>query len=611
MRDAELLNIFTRRSFLIATGEVLLFIALVARLWQLQIRQGDKFGRLSDKNSIRVKLLPPPRGNILDRDDRLLVGNRNVYDVMMIPEEMISRGFTVDEVLTRIGSIVDLSQKDKDRIYADIKRKRAFFPVMVKGGLSWAEMSKIQVENLSLPGVYVEERAMRHYPYSEAGAHVVGYVAAVEERDLREDKDPLLNMPGFKIGRAGMEKVKDMSLRGGSGEEVQLVNAVGRVVEDMPDKKRAPVPGANLRLTVDSRLQKYASDRITGDRAATAVVMDVFSGDVLAMVSTPSFDPNIFLDEDKTVEEFNNLIKNPHKPFLNKSIEGLYSPGSTFKMMTALAALEKGIINPSTRFFCPGFFENNKQKYWCWRPKGHGLVDFDHSLAFSCDVYYYNIASQIDMDDVQDMAHRFGLGQSTGIELPNERAGQVPSRRWKSNYRAERWYVGDMINAAIGQGFTLVSPLQLCVMVARIANGGYAVEPRVIKGEHENKIAPKITVNETHLGMIRRGMFRTVNDEGGTGQTARFVLNGARMSGKTGTTQVRSLSASEHADGRIAQSDLPWHLRNHALFVGYAPSDNPRYAVAVLVEHGASGSGAAAPLARDIMKKTLELGVGA
>ena len=611
MRDAELINALTRRGFIIAGAEAALFVVLAARLYQLQVREESKYRRMSERNSIRIRLTLPPRGKILDRNGAELAGNKNIYSIHMIPEEVVARGGSVEETLGKISRKIALSEAEKEAVRAAVGKKRAFFPVSVKSNLGWAQMAAIQAESLDLAGVYATESPARHYKDGASAAHALGYVSAPSEEDTKQDTDPLLSMPDFKTGKAGVERTFERDLRGHAGEEKDIVNAVGRVVDNIPEERVAPRAGRDTRLTLDARLQKYAAERMAAEPSACAVVMDVWNGDVLAMHSTPTYDPNIFIDEERTADEFKRLVANKYKPFVNKTLEGLYSPGSTFKMMTALAALETGAITPASKFRCDGHLDLGNRKWWCWRPQGHGLVDFEHSLAWSCDVYYYNVATKVDIDAIQDMAHRFGFGEATGIELPNERAGQVPARNWKANYRAERWFTGDTLAASIGQGFTLTTPLQLCQMAARLANGGFKVAPRIVKSEFERVFPERIAVNDLHLELVRRGMFSVVNGEGGTGSTARFNHNGATMSGKTGTTQVRSVSAAERARGVISQSALPWELRNHALFVGYAPSDKPKYAVSVLVEHGASGSGAAAPIARDLMRKTIEiLGAG-
>ncbi len=606
MRDAELIKIFNRRALLVAGGELFLFSILAGRLYQLQIIDGAKYKKLSEKNSVRIKLIAPARGLIKDRFGVEMAINKNSYGVQMIPEEVTARGFSVEEILNRISELIPLSEKEKEKVLNNIKKKKAFFPVFIKNNLGWDEMAKLQVKNLDFTGVYVEEGKRRFYPFNEVAAHVIGYVSDVSEQELKEDSDPVLQLPDFKTGKAGVEKLMDKELRGSAGETMQVVNATGRVIETLDDKKKRATPGQNIVLTIDKRLQEYALERIK-EESASAIIMDIYNGDILMMISVPTYNPNIFLSEDASADDFKKLITNPRHPFMNKAIEGLYAPGSTFKMITALAALQDGKITPNTKINCTGHMDYGDGRYHCWKTSGHGLLDLEQSLQHSCDIFYYNIATKINMDSIQEMAYKFGLGDYTGIELANEKKGQVPSVSWKRNYKSDNWYTGDTITASIGQGYTLVTPLQLAVMTSRIANGGFAVKPRILRGEYENLFFPQINVDTRYLNLVKRGMFSVVNKPNGTGKTAAFIYNGKQMAGKTGTTQVKRITREERLHGVIKQENLPWKYRNHALFVGYAPFKNPRFAVSVVIEHGMSGSSAAGPIARDLMIKTLEL----
>lgn len=606
MRDAELIKIFNRRALLVAGGELFLFSILAGRLYQLQIVDGAKYKKLSEKNSVRIKLIAPARGLIKDRFGIEMAINKNSYGVQMIPEEVTARGFSVEEILNRISELIPLSEKEKEKVLNNIKKKKAFFPVFIKNNLGWDEMAKLQVKNLDFTGVYVEEGKRRFYPFNEVAAHVIGYVSDVSEQELKEDSDPVLQLPDFKTGKAGVEKLMDKELRGSAGETMQVVNATGRVIETLDDKKKRATPGQNIVLTIDKRLQEYALERIK-EESASAIIMDIYNGDILMMISVPTYNPNIFLSEDASADDFKKLITNPRHPFMNKAIEGLYAPGSTFKMITALAALQDGKITPNTKINCTGHMDYGDGRYHCWKTSGHGLLDLEQSLQHSCDIFYYNIATKINMDSIQEMAYKFGLGDYTGIELANEKKGQVPSVSWKRNYKSDNWYTGDTITASIGQGYTLVTPLQLAVMTSRIANGGFAVKPRILRGEYENLFFPQINVDTRYLNLVKRGMFSVVNKPNGTGKTAAFIYNGKQMAGKTGTTQVKRITREERLHGVIKQENLPWKYRNHALFVGYAPFKNPRFAVSVVIEHGMSGSSAAGPIARDLMLKTLEL----
>lgn len=605
MRDAELLKMFDRRSLIILGGELFLFSVLVGRLYKLQIIDGEKYKKLSDKNSIRIKLITPSRGLIVDRFEEKLVDNVDNYGIYMIPEEVINQNLQIEDVITQISNILNLTDKDIEKILKQIKNKRSFFPITIKDNLNWENMAKIQTKNLEFPGIYTEEGKRRYYPLKEVAAHVIGYVANVSESELETDNSEMLKLPGFKIGKSGIEKLQELDLRGVPGKSMQIVNSTGRVVENLTHKNIKSKQGKTVHLTIDKRLQEYAYYRIK-EESASAVVMDIYTGEILTLISVPSYDPNIFLNEHLSQDEFNNLFKNDRNPFMNKAIEGLYAPGSTFKPITALAALIDNKINSKTKVFCSGHFDFAGSRYHCWNKSGHGYINLEQAISNSCDIFFYDIATKINMSSIKDVALQFGLGQSTNIELLNEKIGQIPDPIWKRNYRSESWYTGDTVTASIGQSFILVSPLQLAVMTSRIANGGFMVEPRILKNSiSKNKTMDSININSKYLNLVKKGMFSVVSS--GTGKAAYFNYNGHKMAGKTGTTQVKRITREERLRGVTRQEDLPWRHRNHALFVGYAPYKNPRFAVSVVVEHGISGSTAAAPIARDLMKKTLEL----
>ncbi len=605
MRDAELIKTFNRRAVIAFGGELFLFSVLAARLYKLQILDNDKYTKLSDKNSIRIKLITPSRGVILDRFGKELAININNYSIYMIPEELKARGYTIDDIVNKISSLIKFTDKDRKKFIKNLKGKRDFFPIAIKNNLTWDEMSIIQTKNLEFPGVYIEEGKLRFYPNNEIAAHLLGYVSNVTENELKKDSSPILQLSEFKTGKSGIEKYMELELRGNVGKSVQVINSTGRVINDLDDKSIKPVSGKNVYLTIDTRLQEYAYN-IIKDESASAVIMDIYTGEVLMMISVPSYNPNIFLNDTLSNSDFENLFNNIRHPFINKAIEGLYAPGSTFKPITALAALSDGKITNKTKILCSGHFDFAGSRYHCWQESGHGYLNLEQAISHSCDIYFYDIATKINMDLIQDMAFKFGLGSLTGIELPREQKGIVPSKSWKQNFKSESWYTGDTITAAIGQSFTLTTPLQLAVMTARIANGGLEVFPRILKNSIDiNIIPPSLNINHVYLDYIKKGMFSVVSR--GTGKTAYFDYKGNKMAGKTGTTQVKRITKEERLHGVKRQEDLPWHHRNHALFVGYAPYKNPRFAVSVVVEHGISGSTAAAPIARDLMRKTLEL----
>jgi penicillin-binding protein 2 len=443
--------------------------------------------------------------------------------------------------------------------------------------------------------------------------HVLGYVSSVSERE--QTGDPLLELPGFRIGKQGAEKQHDPQLRGSAGTSHLEVNALGRVIREV--RREESKPGRDLVLTLDAGLQTLVHDRLKGERSAAAVVLDASNGDVLALVSSPGYDPNIF-NAGLSRQTWNALVRDPLSPLTNKAIAGHYAPGSTFKMMVALAGLEAG-INPETTAYCPGFMRLGKGRFHCWKRGGHGRVNMYQGIQQSCDVFFYDLSRKVGIDRIAAMAKRFGLGATVGIDLPGERGGMIPTRAWKRANFGESWQGGETLVSAIGQGFVLATPLQLAVMVARIANGGYAVRPRLTRplappGEAAEPNAveevetaeafPSLGIPEAHLRFIHTAMDLVTNSRRGTARGARIKEEGWEMAGKTGTSQVRRITMAERAAGITKNKDLPWRRRDHALFVAFAPVHSPRYACAVVVEHGGGGSAVAAPIVRDILTET-------
>jgi len=444
----------------------------------------------------------------------------------------------------------------------------------------------------------------RQYPLAHDFSHVLGYVAAVSEKEVTGD--PLLELPGFKIGKNGVERVFDLNLRGKAGNSQVEVNAVGRVIREL--SRQEGQPGDDLRLTIDRDLQKLAADRLKKEKSAAAVVMDIHNGDVLVLSSVPGFDPNEFVTG-LSSRSWRRLVNDPHTPLINKAISGLYAPGSTFKMVVALAALEANIVRPDHRVFCRGFTQLGNARFHCWKKHGHGWQDIYDAHKNSCDVYFYDIAKRIGVDRIAAMARKLGLGEKTGVDLPSEKGGVIPTRAWKKALIGTPWQQGETLISGIGQGFILTTPLQLAVMTARLANGGEAVTPRLVRperidGKDDTPKFKKLAISRASLDVIRDGMNQVTNEHGGTAYRARISEKGMEMSGKTGTAQVRRISKAEREMRVLKNHERPWRKRDHALFVGYAPSDDPRYAVAVVVEHGGGGSKVAAPIARDLLLAT-------
>ena len=598
-RDGERQKAFTRRAALLGLGQLSLFGALAGRMYYLQVVEADEYRMLAEENRINIRLLPPPRGRILDRFGRELARNRPNFRVLLDPDEAEDLPLT----LGRVSGLLSLDQATLARIEREMSRRRRFVPVTLVENLSWKDFAKINVNLPALPGVRTDVGELRHYPQGERMAHVVGYVAAVSEAELTGD--PLLRLPDFRIGKNGTEKIFDLSLRGKAGNSRVEVNAFGREIREL--RRQEGEPGRDVVLTVDDELQRRLHDRLAAESAA-AVVLDTHTGEVLAMTSTPSFDPGAF-NRGLSIKAWNALRGNPRHPLINKTIAGQYPPGSVFKMVVALAALESGLISDGQRFFCNGKLKLGNHTFHCWRHRygGHGHIAMRDAVAQSCDVYFYEVAKRIGIDRIAAMARRFGLGEALGIELTGEKRGHVPSNAWKLATRGKPWLQGETLITGIGQGYMLVTPLQIAAMTARLATGNRIV-PRLLRevvGEGEGGAgeAPSLGLSAAHLAVVREGMDLVVNGSRGTARKA-SLAGDVRMAGKTGTAQVRRISKAERLRGGKQAAGTPWELRDHGLFVAYAPAEAPRYALSLIIEHGGSGAKAAL-VAKELMEEVL------
>lgn len=608
-RDSDRHKLFSRRMVMLAGGKFALLSALGARLYYLQVVESEKYKTLADENRINFRLLPPPRGRIVDRNGLPIADNVQNYRVLMVSEDTPS----VETTLDVLSTIMPLSEGDRARVIRDMKRNKSFVPVTVRENLAWEQVAQIEVNTPDLPGVLIDVGQSRSYPFGQDFAHVLGYVAPVAEKELTGD--PLLELPGFRIGKAGIEKVHDLALRGSGGNSQVEVNAYGRVIREL--SRQEGEPGNEVRLTIDRELQRFTSQRL-GDESASVSVVDVHSGEVLALVSSPGFDPNRF-NHGLSSKEWRSLVDDPRSPLINKVIQGRYAPGSTFKMAVALAALERGIVNEETEFFCNGAMTLGNAKFHCWKKHGHGSMNVRSAIMKSCDIYFYEVAKRLGIERIAAMARKLGMGDTLGIDLPGERGGLVPSDEWKRGAIGAPWQKGETVILGIGQGYILTTPLQLAIMTARLANGGKEVKPvltRSVAGQTDqdqtaNGEPASLDIDPKALNIIRQAMSDVVNDPFGTAFRSRLDLPGIEMAGKTGTVQVRRISKAERETGVLKNEELPWEQRDHALFVAFAPVENPRIALSVVVEHGGSGSKAAAPIARDVMTEALKrLGPG-
>ena len=617
--DPERQEIVSRRSFLVGGGVSALMLGIAGRLYQLQIADHDKYLALAQENQFNRRVLTPLRGNIVDRFGNVLASNRKNFRILLLPE----RSQNVDATLDHVSAIVPVSDERRSRILREIRRRGAFTPIEIEDNLDWDAFSRINYELPYLGGVLPDVGDTRDYPLGPATSFVLGYVGAVTDKDLAaqesdEDRN-LLRQPGFKVGRDGLERTYEKELRGKAGKMNVVINAHGRVIEEVKDGALPPVQGKPLTLTIDAELQTHAmevlatpAERMPDEpQSAAAVVMDVLTGDVLVLASTPAFNPNDF-NIGINPDLWRELNESPYKPLLNKALTGAYPPGSTLKILSAIAALEQG-VSPSKRVHCSGRVWFGNRYFHCWKKGGHGPRDMRGAIKDSCNVYFYELAKTLDIDAIADVAKRFGLGQTYELGISGQKAGVVPSREWKKTHYAgspenQTWFPGETLSAIIGQGAWTATPLQLCVMAARVATGR-AVRPRLVRAVGDLILpepdAPLINVNTDHLDVVREGMNAVVN-EWGTASRSRLEDPNWKLAGKTGSSQFFRISDEERARGLTKQEDLPWGRRDHALFVSFMPFDSPRYACAVLVEHGIGGSRAAGPKARDIMRKVAE-----
>ena len=637
----EVANQISRRMLFVGGLQISFGLILVGRLYQLQILHNDAYLKLSDKNQFDHRLVMAPRGRILDSKNRLLAGNSEVFELIVIP----ARAQNLQKLLSNIDMIIGLSQEEINEIIDIAKNQPDFLEISIKSDLTQRELSHLAIRSAILEGVLFQKNFNRIYPQGKLLSHVTGYVSGITANEIEQNRS-LRRLVGLKTGKVGLEKTLDESLRGIVGEERIEVNSRGKPVRFISD--RTPKQGSDSQLTIDIDVQSYAVDRlkqgnseqvelsdsavqqaITKNDALKAyinigetmilkdsksryvppetgavVLMDVETGGVVAMVSSPAYDPNLFAGR-LSNRAWQNINDHPRVPLLNRVVAGLYSPGSTFKMAVYAAALEAGVISSDTSYICNGFFEFGDRNFYCWQEKGHGKVIGRQAIAQSCDVYFYQIALKTGIDRIQNMANRMGLGIITDVGIPGEKLGIIPNRQWKKNNRGTVWTPGETVIAGIGQGFVLTTPIQLAVMAARIGNGRKAVKAKLLSEHAKNSDEfQSLNISGTVLKEIQRSMRSVV--AGGRGTARNYDLKGYGMAGKTGTVQVKRISKAERDEGIIDNTDRRWEERDHALFVAYAPYEKPKYAISVIVEHGGSGSSMAAPIARDILKFTLD-----
>jgi penicillin-binding protein 2 len=612
--DGERSGLFTRRALLLGGAQAVLLSALAGRLYQLQILDTQRFATLAEENRINLRLLPPPRGLIFDRTGQPLAVNRNNFRAMVTSD----RGRGAEIVVERLDQILNIGEAERNRLLRELRRNRNAQPVVVRENLGWEEVARIEFNAPDLPGVFIDLGQTRDYPEGELMSHIIGYAGRVSDEDLAGRDDPLLQLATIRFGKKGVERSLEDDLRGRAGAVQVEVNAVGRVVREL-DRTEGQ-PGSNALLTIDLDLQRFAAERLKDHQSGSVVVIDVITGDVIVMASTPGFDPNVFA-RGITQGEWREMLESPERPLNNKAINGVYPPGSTYKVVTALAALESKAIDPWTVLPCSGFLTLGDIRFHCWLKGGHGGLAVVQAIAQSCDCFFYEAARRAGIDRIAETGAKLGFGKQSELGLPGESAGIQPSRAWKQEKYNKPWQQGDTFNLGIGQGYMNCTPLQLAIMTARIANGGHEVQPNLLLAKatpreeltppppREQTVAPSLHISPQNMALVREGMIQVV--AAGTASNLRVDGQGKPLppelmfAGKTGTAQVKRITERERDMG-ITQASLPWHLRHHALFVCWGPVANARYACAVIIEHGMAGGATAGPIGRDVLVETMK-----
>ena len=614
------IHTINRRMFIIGAAKFIIFSGIIVRLFSLQIKDNKKYSTLSDKNRLREWRLPPIRGEFLDYFDNVIAGNNRVYELHVIPEQVEDFRY----LIVRLKEILNLTNNQFEKIIKQKNQQKPWETLIVSKNLTWEQFSKVNHYLYDLVGAKPVISVSRNYPYDESYTHVLGYVSEASENDILNNQSIKDNLvPGLKVGKTGLEKSFENQLIGTNGIQRYEVNAYGKRINQVDQIDG--LKGNTIKLTLDTEIQKKSAELLRG-MAGSINVMDIYTGDIIAMQSSPSFDPNLFIFG-ISQDDWQLIRNNPLKPLVNKSLSGLYSPGSTFKPMVALSALENNIITKNFKVNCTGKTEMYGQTYHCWKEKGHGVVNLKEAMKQSCDTYFYEIARKLGVDRLRETSIKFGLGDKVlDKTFNNEKKGLVPDTKWKKNNLGKGWVLGETLITGIGQGYIQTTPLQLCLMTAQLANGGFKIYPKITINEKDktaveikelmnegqdflesfgNDQYTKLFDKKENIELIRNSMFASTNEIRGTSYSSRIEDPKYQFAGKTGTSQVKRITEAERKLD-LATKDIDYKNRDHALFIAFGPFKNPRYALSIVIEHGGSGSSVAAPLAKELFKLIID-----
>ena len=623
-----------RRMFIIGAAKLVVFTGIIARLFSLQITENKKYLTLSDKNRLREWKLPPIRGEFLDYFENVIAGNLKVYQLHVIPEEVEDFKY----LMVRLKGILSISNNEFKKIIKQKNNQKSWETLIISKNLTWEQFTKVNYYLHDLVGAKPVLSVSRNYPFNENYTHVLGYVSEASEKDILNN-EIIKNtfVPGLKVGKTGLEKTFENELIGTNGVERYEVNAYGKRISQVDHTEG--LNGKTIQLTIDTEIQKLCNELLK-DMAGSISVMDIYTGEIVAMQSSPSFDPNLFLFGINH-DDWQLIRNNPLKPLVNKTLSGLYSPGSTFKPMVALSALENRIIDENFKVNCKGKIEMYGQTYHCWKKKGHGIVDLKSAMKQSCDTYFYEIARKLGVDRLKETSLKFGLGKKVLDEtFSNEKKGLIPDTEWKKNNLGKGWVIGETLITGIGQGYTQTTPLQLCLMTAQLANGGFKIYPKIIVEENDktsedikllmNKNSEnldekndelketsellsfinkekheRLFKNFKNIKLVREAMFASTNEVRGTSYASRIEDPKYQFAGKTGTSQVKRITKADR-ELDLKTLDIPYNERDHALYIAFGPYKKPRYALSIVIEHGGSGSSTAAPIAKKLFKLIID-----